>query len=113
MQTATATASPALDEPSLLSSLLAETRLVPADGEAYQLVRTGTRTLLDDLLRSHEPAPRVDKDRIQHLIGELDRRLSAQVDAILHHPAVQHLESAWRGLKHLVERVDFRENIRL
>ncbi|MBL9105081.1 MAG: type VI secretion system contractile sheath large subunit [Myxococcales bacterium] len=110
MQAATTSA---VDQPSLLSTILAETRLVPADGEAYQLVRAGTRTLLDDLLRSHEAAPRVDKDRVQSLIADLDRRLTAQVDAILHHPAVQQLESAWRGLKHLVERVDFRENIRL
>ena len=47
------------------------------------------------------------------LIADLDRRLSAQVNLLLHHPAVQHLESAWRGLKHLVDQVDFRENIRL
>jgi type VI secretion system protein ImpC len=101
------------EESSLLSALLAETRLVPADGEAYQLVRTGTRTLLDDLLRAHDQTPRVDKERIHTLIADLDRRLSAQVNEILHHPEVQHLEAAWRGLKHLVERVDFRENIRL
>ena len=106
MQTATA-------QSSLLSTLLAETRLVPADGEAYQLVRAGTRTLLDDLLHSAEAAPRVDKERIHSLIADLDRRLSDQVNAILHNPEVQHLESAWRGLKHLVDRVDFRENIRL
>jgi type VI secretion system protein ImpC len=105
----TATAQPA----SLLSTLLAETRLSPADGDAYALVRTGARTLLDDLLRSPETAPRIDKDRIHGLIADLDRRVSAQVNAVLHHPEVQKLESAWRGLKHLVDRVDFRENIRL
>ena len=105
MQTAT-------EQSSLLSTLLAETRLVPADGEAYQLVRTGTRTLLGDLLRSAE-STRVDKEQIHRLIADIDRRLSAQVGLILHTPEVQHLESAWRGLKHLVDRVDFRENIRL
>ncbi|MBL8970597.1 MAG: type VI secretion system contractile sheath large subunit [Myxococcales bacterium] len=110
MTPATATATSA---PSLLSTLLAETRLGPADGDAYTLVRRGARTLLDDLLRAHEPAPRVDRDRVHALIAELDRRLSAQVNLLLHHPAVQQLEAAWRGLKHLVDQVDFRENIRL
>jgi len=101
------------DSPSLLSTLLAETRLTPADGDAYELVARGARTLLDDLLRAAEPAPRVDRDRVHALIADLDRRLSAQVNLLLHHPAVQQLESAWRGLKHLVDQVDFRENIRL
>ena len=106
--TATATA-----QPSLLTTLLEETRIGPDDGDAYTLVRRGARTLLDDLLRATEPSPRVDRDRVHALIADLDRRLSAQVNLLLHDPAVQQLESAWRGLKHLVDQVDFRENIRL
>ncbi len=39
--------------------------------------------------------------------------MSAQLDEILHHPTFQRLESAWRGLKFLVDRVDFRENTRI
>ena len=38
---------------------------------------------------------------------------SLQIDEILHHAEVQKLESAWRGLKLLVDRTDFRENIKL
>ena len=100
-------------QPSLLTTLLEETRIAPDDGDAYALVRRGARTLLDDLLRATEPSPRVDRDRVHALIADLDRRLSAQVNLLLHDPAVQQLESAWRGLKHLVDQVDFRENIRL
>ena len=111
MTAATASSSP--EASSLLTTLLAETRLGPADGDAYALVRRGARTLLDDLLRAAEPSPRVDRERVHALISDLDRRLSAQVNQLLHHPAVQRLESAWRGLKHLVDQVDFRENIRL
>jgi len=100
-------------QPSLLTTLLEETRIAPDDGDAYALVRRGARTLLDDLLRATEPSPRVDRDRVHALIADLDRRLSAQVNLLLHDPAVQQLESAWRGLKLLVDQVDFRENIRL
>ena len=106
---ATATA----NQPSLLTTLLAETHLGPDDGDAYTLVRRGAKTLLDDLLRATEPSPRVDRDRVHALIADIDRRLSAQVNLLLHAPQVQQLESAWRGLKHLVDQVDFRENIRL
>ncbi len=41
------------------------------------------------------------------------RRLSATLDAILHHPAFRSLESAWRSLRFVVDRIDFRENIKL
>ena len=33
------------------------------------------------------------------MIAEIDQKLCAQVDEILHHPDFQKLESAWRGLK--------------
>jgi type VI secretion system protein ImpC len=42
-------------------------------------------------------------------IVEIDRKLTAQLDEILHHPEFLKLESAWRGLKFLVDRIDFRE----
>ncbi|HEY0135550.1 MAG TPA: type VI secretion system contractile sheath large subunit, partial [Nannocystis sp.] len=46
-------------------------------------------------------------------IAEIDRRLSAQVSAILHHEKVQRLEAAWRGVKYLVDATDFGQNVRL
>ena len=46
-------------------------------------------------------------------IAEIDRKLSAQLDEILHHPKIQKLESAWRGLKLVVDRTDFRENTQI
>ena len=50
---------------------------------------------------------------IDDLIAEVDEKLCRQLDAILHNPIVQALESAWRGLWWLASQVDFRENVRL
>ena len=47
------------------------------------------------------------------MIAEIDKKMSLQLDAILHHPEVQKLESAWRSMKFLIDRTDFRENIKL
>ena len=47
------------------------------------------------------------------MISEIDTKLSRQMDEILHHPEFQALESAWKGLQLLVERTDFRENIKI
>ncbi|WP_167546752.1 type VI secretion system contractile sheath large subunit [Stieleria maiorica] len=39
-------------------------------------------------------------------IAEIDRLLNDQINAILHHPKFQRLESSWRGLAFLVRRAD-------
>ncbi|WP_299439379.1 type VI secretion system contractile sheath large subunit [uncultured Rhodospira sp.] len=39
-------------------------------------------------------------------IAALDRLLSAQADAILHHPRFQRLEASWRGLRYLVDSTE-------
>lgn len=38
-------------------------------------------------------------------IARIDALLSAQVNAIIHHPRFQALEASWRGLAYLVERI--------
>jgi type VI secretion system protein ImpC len=52
----------------------------------------------------------VDKAGVDVSIVAIDRALSGQVDAILHHPNFQALESAWRSLRYLIANVNFREN---
>ena len=47
------------------------------------------------------------------LIDELNTVLARQVEAIIEHPAFRALEAAWRGLKLLVDRLDFRQGLQL
>ena len=46
-------------------------------------------------------------------VAELDALLSRQVNAIIHHPVFQKLESSWRGLAYLVEQADEDESIKI
>ncbi|HLY56957.1 MAG TPA: type VI secretion system contractile sheath large subunit, partial [Stellaceae bacterium] len=39
---------------------------------------------------------------IEAIVAEIDRKLSEQINLILHHPDYQQLESTWRGLHYLV-----------
>lgn len=57
--------------------------------------------------------PGVAKDAAAQALDDFDAQLKAQIDAILAHPTVLALERAWRGLKFLVDRLDFRAGIRL
>jgi type VI secretion system protein ImpC len=50
---------------------------------------------------------------IEGLIAEIDKRLSGQVNQILHHPDFQQLESAWRGLSHLVNNTESDETLKI
>ena len=48
----------------------------------------------------------VSKDvetNIKAWIGEIDKKLSAQLNEIMHDPEFQKLESTWRGLHYLVQ----------
>jgi type VI secretion system protein ImpC len=50
---------------------------------------------------------------IEAMIAELDKRLSKQVNAILHHADFQQLESAWRGLHYLVNNTESDEMLKI
>ncbi|KVX20857.1 type VI secretion system contractile sheath large subunit [Burkholderia ubonensis] len=55
----------------------------------------------------------MDPDLLDWCLADLDEQLGRQLDAILHHPAFQALESTWRGLQFLVDRTDFRQNAKI
>jgi type VI secretion system protein ImpC len=98
-------------EGSLLEDILSETKLSPAD-EGYEVAKRGVQALIAELLAPNRSSEKVDKAFADALIAEIDAKLSKQLDQILHHKDFQKLESAWRGLKFVIDRVDFRENIK-
>src|SRR6476619_611151 len=101
-----------LDSGSLLEEILAETKMTPGD-EGYEVAKRGVQAFIAELVAPKREGEKVDKAFVDALIAEIDVKLSRQIDEILHHPQFQKLESAWRGLKFLVDRTDFRENIKL
>jgi type VI secretion system protein ImpC len=98
-------------EGSLLDEILSETKLSPSD-EGYEVARRGVQAFITELLGPSHSAEKVDKALVDMLIAEIDEKLSRQLDAVLHTPAFQKLESAWRSLKFVIDRVDYRENIK-
>jgi type VI secretion system protein ImpC len=97
------------DVASLLDEITVATGI--KDREAKRIARRGVQELLGNLFK--QPAEKIDKSLIDAYITEIDAKLSAQVDEILHNEEVQKLESAWRGLKFVVDQTDFRENIKI
>jgi type VI secretion system protein ImpC len=109
-----------IEEPSTLDSLLARvdlTRAAQATGGHEQEIKSKLSQAINTLIHLAVPkgreVERVDKALLDSAIAELDRKLSDQLNEILHNEDFQKLESAWRGLKFLVERTEFRRNIKI
>jgi type VI secretion system protein ImpC len=99
-------------EKSLVDEIAGITALKPNE-EGYPELKQGLDALLREILKPERRGQRVSAALVDNMIANLDQRLGLQIDEILHHPEVKKLESAWRGLKLLVDRTDFRENIKL
>ncbi len=86
---------------------------VPASAPARPIVEQGVRALLGYVVKSGVDAAIVDNALVDLLIATMTWRMARQIDEILHHKTFQALEAAWRGLRFVIDRVDFRENIRV
>src|SRR5947209_447661 len=106
LKTQTATATTTAATPSLLDEILSEGKLKPSD-DGYDIARKGVHAFISEMLAGKN-ALKVDKTAVDAMIAEIDARLTAQVNEVLHQPEFQKLESAWRGLKFVVDRTDFR-----
>lgn len=91
------------------SSLVRAARLPGERGR--QETAWALESILEGLVDAQSGEARFSVDRIDQMIADIDRKLAEQVDEILHEPNFQQVESAWRGLRFLVDRTDFDQNI--
>lgn len=100
---------PQLAEGSLLDEIMAQTRIAPSE-EGYDVAKKGVAAFIENLIGGNQLDEAVNKSLVDQMLVELDKKISAQMDEILHDQQYQQMESAWRGLKLFVDRTDFREN---
>jgi type VI secretion system protein ImpC len=81
--------------------------------EGYEIARAGVQAFIAELIQPKREGEKVDKALVDAMIAEIDQKLSRQIDEILHNPQFQALESAWRSLKFVIDRVNFRENVKV
>lgn len=84
-----------------------------ADATADERVTAAVQVLLQRLKKSGQQVEKLDKSLLDHHIAELDYQISRQLDEVMHHQEFQKVESQWRGLKHLIDRTDFRQNVKI
>lgn len=74
----------------------------PKNDEGRGKIEAAVATLAQQALQD---ATKISDDvfsTVDAMVHEIDKKLSEQLNAIMHHPDFQNLESAWRGLDYLV-----------
>ncbi|AJG18136.1 type VI secretion system contractile sheath large subunit [Cupriavidus basilensis] len=85
----------------------------PKTDQAREAVDLAVKTLAEQALASSFTMSDDAYKSIEAIIGAIDTKLSEQINLILHHQDFQKLESAWRGLHHLVSNTETDDKLRI
>ena len=85
----------------------------PQSDKAKEAVETAVRTLAEQALIGANVISGDVLATIEGLIAALDRKLTEQINLILHTPEFQAVEGAWRGLHHLVNNTETDETLKI
>ena len=85
----------------------------PKTDEAKEAVERAVRTLAEQALSQTKLIGSDVVKSIEAIIAQLDKKLTEQINMILHHDDFQKLEGAWRGLHHLVNNTETDEMLKI
>lgn len=95
-----------------LASLL-QREFKPKSEEARSAVEQAVLTLAQQALVNTQVIGTDVVKTIEAMIAELDRKLSEQINLIMHNEDFQKLEGAWRGLHHLINNTETDEMLKI
>src|SRR6478735_12370842 len=85
----------------------------PRTERAATEVDNAISTLVREALKDSSVVKEDVLDTIEEMIWRLDQKLTAQMNEVLHAPEFQQIESAWRGLRHLVFNSETDANLKI
>jgi len=85
----------------------------PKTADAKSAVAVAVQTLAQQALSATALISDDAVKSIQAMIAELDKKLSEQVNLIMHHEDFKALEGTWRGLAHLVNNTETDEKLKI
>ncbi len=85
----------------------------PKTDERKSAVQTAVRTLAEQALSATALVSDYVVKSIEAMIAEIDKKLSEQINKILHHEDFRKLEGTWRGLHHLVSNSETDEMLKI
>jgi type VI secretion system protein ImpC len=85
----------------------------PKSERAKEAVEDAVKTLAEQALAKTNLISDDAVKSIESIIAEIDKRLSDQVNRIIHHPDFQKLEGSWRGMHYLVNNTETDEMLKI
>jgi type VI secretion system protein ImpC len=85
----------------------------PKSDEAKSAVEAAVQTLAKQALANVKLISSDTVSSIEAMIAALDRKMSEQINLVLHHEDYQKLESAWRGLSYMVNNTETDETLKI
>lgn len=86
----------------------------PRSEQAKTNVENAVQTLASEILAREINVVSEDSvATIKAVLAEIGAKITQQVNLILHHPEFQKLESAWRGLSHLISNTETDEHLKI
>ena len=85
----------------------------PKSDQAKTAVEQAVKTLAEQALANTALISDDALRTIESIVAQIDKKLTEQVNEILHHPDFQQLESAWRGLHYLVNNTETDEMLKI
>lgn len=111
-QTDTSQGAEALDELSEFSDILKQT-IKPRTDVAAKEVDNAVVALVREALGDQTVIAEDVIDTLDQMLAKLDERLSAQVNAIMHHDQFQSIEASWRGLAYTLNNAETDSSLRV
>ena len=100
-----------VEAPNLLDQVIAATR--PQSSVEQERAKDYFGQFLKHAVQPGQVVSKDVETNIKAWIGEIDKKLSSQMNEILHDPGLQQLESTWRGLHYLVHQSETGESLKI
>jgi len=100
-------------EVSEFENLLSGSFAVQEGSEKESAVKNAVKTLAEQALSNESLISEDALKSIESLIAAIDKKLTEQINVVLHHADFQKLEGAWLGLKHLVSNTETDEKLKI
>src|SRR5438132_1250509 len=108
---AASTAATTTETAGLLDQVIAATR--PQTSKEAERSKDFFKQFIDQVVKPGQVISKDVETNVKYWIGEIDKKLSAQLNEIMHHPDFQKLEATWRGLHYLVHHSETGENLKI
>jgi type VI secretion system protein ImpC len=110
-QTQAAAATTTTEAPSLLDQVITATR--PQSDKEAERAKDYFRQFIDQAVKPGQVISNDVETNIKFWIKELDKKLSSQLNEIMHSTEFQKLEGTWRGLHYLVHQSETGDHLKL